>query len=231
MPVLAAGNVVLVRKIVRVPQAVLMTVGLFQCAAIGRLAVTLAVALARTVLADTRFHLPLSRLAGAPPVRLPSLAPLVVVAAHLALMLAALLAVGLVASGDRLLQRILCVLALAAGNVGAVIGLAVMVAAEPVAVLDRVVVPLVLAAVMVRLRIFMMVRRVVLVPLMGRLVVAFVVHLVMLGHPDMLGVGMVVGGVVSLVLHGGLLVMSFSVFVAGIGRVELLGDRYRNLRG
>lgn len=215
-------------------------------------------------------------LAGTPATRLPSLAPLVVMAPQmafllatrcpvfgtllavhagprtllatrlvlaiapnmfvgLAAMLAAALALWIVATGNRLPVGIVRVLALAAGNVHAMVGLAVVMPPEAVAVLDRIVRPgMLFASVLVRVGVLVMVGTVMLESLVrsvmfvtmlvaAALVMAFVMHLVMFGVADVLGMGMAMRGMVPLVLLMLRHVMALSVFVTLVGGVEFLG--------
>lgn len=162
-------------------------------------------------------------LAGPAPMGLPVVAARVVMAPQLGLPLAPLLALGIVAAGDRLLQRVMRVLvAMAASNAHPVAGLLVVVIAEPVAVFDGIMMPLVLVtAVLVGFRLAVVVRRVMGEPMMGCMMlvpllaavaaVVRLVHLVVLCVTDL--------------PHGGVC----SILVASVCLVKLVRYAARNV--
>ena len=199
------------------------------------------------VLHGAVFDATMTVLASATAMSLASLTPFIVMTAQTAfanlafavrqplffapLLVADMLALGLrvIAPGDRLLTRVVSMLAgLAAADVHAMMGVAVMLPAEPVAVLHGVVVSVMVLGIVVRLGVLGMVRAVVLesgmrgmvlVPLRPVLMlglVTWVVHLMMLGAAHVARMRFVVCRRVTLLLvlflHGGDILSCLSLF-------------------
>jgi hypothetical protein len=228
------------RRMMLRPARAMLMVGMFAASdmvliAVGLAGMLVTVAAPMFALGTLAFDpvLHVLRLPGTPTMWLPIVGARIGLRALSRLMLAVLFALGIVAARNRLLQCIVGMLPLAAGDMGAMIRLAIVMPTEPVAMLDGIVVPRVLfSPILVRVGIFMVMRRVMLESRRCRVVtvtmrgltaaMALMVHLMVFGVTNFLGMSMAVRGMMPLmllVLH----VVAFPIGMAGVGRMELSG--------